>query len=53
LECFGIELDDAANSKQGDSWVISKPTSKIKVLVVQTNEEIVIARDTFAIVNEK
>jgi len=53
LECFGIELDDAANGKQGDSWVISKPTSKIKVLVVQTNEEIVIARDTFAIVNEK
>ena len=53
LECFGIELDEAANSKQGDSWVISKPSSKIKVLVVQTNEEIVIARDTYAIVNEK
>lgn len=52
MESLGIELDDEANNKQGDCWVISKPTSKIKVLVIQTNEEIVIARDTYAIVNK-
>lgn len=53
LECFGIEIDQAANSKQGESWVISTPNSKIKVFVIQTNEEIVIARDTYKIVTEK
>ena len=47
---LGIELDDAANSKRGEDIMISTPDSKVKVFVIPTNEELVIARDTKAIV---
>ena len=44
----GIEIDDELNKKMvfGAEGEISKETSKVKVLVVATNEELVIARDT-------
>ena len=41
---------DAANSKRGEDVMISTPDSKVKVFVIPTNEELVIARDTKAIV---
>ena len=47
---LGIELDDAANAKRGEDIMISTPDSKVKVFVIPTNEELVIARDTKAIV---
>ena len=43
---LGIELDEAANSKRGEDIMISTPDSKVKVFVIPTNEELVIARDT-------
>ena len=43
-------LDDAANSKRGEDIMISTPDSKVKVFVIPTNEELVIARDTRDIV---
>ena len=46
LSWLGIELDEEQNSKRGEEVVISVPSSKIKVLVIPTNEELVIARDT-------
>lgn len=46
LSWLGIELDEEQNSKRGEELVISVPNSKIKVLVIPTNEELVIARDT-------
>ncbi len=49
LEWLGVTLDADANSKRGQELVISTPDSKIKVLVIPTNEEIVIARDTKAL----
>ncbi|MFD2115917.1 acetate/propionate family kinase [Paenibacillus yanchengensis] len=50
---FGIELDEQANAvRSGDIREISTANSKVKVLVVPTNEELLIARDTFRIVNE-
>lgn len=44
LGVFGITLDEKENSKRGDA-VISTPDSKIKVLVIPTNEEVMIARE--------
>ncbi|MCQ2572076.1 MAG: acetate kinase [Alphaproteobacteria bacterium] len=56
LEEFGIKLDKEANAnalarKGVDEAVISTPDSKIKVLMVATNEELVIVEDTLAIMN--
>jgi acetate kinase len=51
LEFLGLEIDDNANNgSRGKEVIISKDTSKIKVLVVPTNEELVIAQDTEEIV---
>ncbi len=46
LECFGIEVDlDKNRNVRGEFGVISKDTSKVKVIIQPTNEELVIARD--------
>ena len=50
LTTLGIKLDGAANAARGEEVLISTSDSPIKVLVVPTNEELVIARDTKAIV---
>ena len=46
LEVLGIEIDQEANNVRGKETVISTENSKVKVLIVPTNEEILIARDT-------
>ena len=51
LEFMGLEFDVEKNTKlRGKEAIISKPGSKITVMVVPTNEELVIAQDTFEIV---
>jgi len=51
LEFIGIEFDKSANRKlQSKEMTISKANSKVKVIVVPTNEELVIAQDTMEIV---
>ena len=50
LEYLGIEIDKEANKQRGEEIVISTPDSKVKVLVVPTNEELAIARETVALV---
>ncbi|WP_288644140.1 acetate kinase [uncultured Helicobacter sp.] len=52
LEFLGIKLDVEANNICGQEVVISTPDSKVKVCVVPTNEELVIARDTATIVSQ-
>ncbi len=47
---LGITLDAEMNSKRGDEMEITTPDSKVKVLVIPTNEELAIARDTYALV---
>ena len=47
---LGVTIDDEANKKRGEDIMISTPDSKVKVFVIPTNEELVIARDTKAIV---
>lgn len=52
LECLGVSIDKNANAKAkcGGTGTISTPDSKIRVEVIATDEEMVIARDTKAIV---
>ena len=47
---LGVVIDEEANAKRGEDIMISTPDSKVKVFVIPTNEELVIARDTQAIV---
>ena len=48
---FDINLDDDKNNVRGGCHIVSTDDSKVKVMVVATNEELMIARDTKSIVN--
>ncbi len=48
---FGLELDEDANSKRGSIQVISTAKSKIKIAVIPTDEELMIARDCYRLSN--
>ena len=50
LGYLGIALDEEANAKRGEDVIISTPESATKVLVIPTNEELAIARQTYALV---
>ena len=50
LEFRGVKMDADANNIRGKEAVISAPDSKVKVLLIPTNEELMIAMDTAAIV---
>lgn len=45
LSVLGVELDEEANKSRGEVKLISKPESKVKVYIIPTNEELMIARD--------
>ena len=49
LEFMGVKLDAEANKVRGEELVISAPDSKVKVLLIPTNEELMIAIDTAAL----
>ena len=46
LEFMGVKLDLDANNMRGEEKVISTPDSKVKVYVIPTNEELMIAKET-------
>ena len=50
LSYLGIKIDDEANKVRGKDAVISTPDSKVTVLVIATDEELAIARETVALV---
>lgn len=53
LTYLGVEIDPELNKvRSGDPRRISTPNSKVEVLVIPTNEELMIARDTYHIVQE-
>ena len=52
LSYLGLKFDYEANVATGKDTLISLPDSKVKVAVITTNEELVIAQDTMHIVNE-
>ena len=53
LSYMNITIDEVANHKRGEEIVISNPGPGPKVLVIPTNEELSIARQTFAIITGK
>lgn len=50
LGFLGIELNESVNDFRGEERVISTENSPVKVMVIPTNEEFVIANDTFNLV---
>ena len=46
LTFMGVDVDADANNMRGEEKVISKPDSKVKVYVLPTNEELMIAKET-------
>ena len=53
LEPLGIVLDMEKNRERGFERIISTDDSEVQILVIPTNEEYMIARDTYEIVHEK
>ncbi|MBE0650160.1 MAG: acetate kinase [Bacteroidales bacterium] len=49
MEYMGIEIDQEKISTRGKEMIISTPNSKVKVLIVPTDEELIIAQDTYSI----
>lgn len=49
ISWFGCEIDPEQNAKRGEDVEISTPESKIKVFMIPTDEELVIARDVEAL----
>ncbi len=52
LEYMGIKLDAEKNKVRGEEIVISTPESKVQVVVIPTDEELMIASDTVAILSK-
>ena len=53
MEFMGIELNGAVNAvTRGTDTIISTDSSRVKVAVVATNEELVIAQDTYRLINK-
>jgi acetate kinase len=52
LKVLGIEIDEEANNCRGKEVLISKPTSKVKCYVIPTDEEVMIARDTYSYIEK-
>ncbi|MDE7440892.1 MAG: acetate kinase [Muribaculaceae bacterium] len=50
LAYLGVTFNEEANKSRGEEVVISGPDSKVKVVVIPTDEELMIAQDTAAIV---
>ena len=50
LEFMGVELDEELNNVKAEEREISKPGSKVKVWIVPTNEELMIAKETLDLI---
>ena len=53
LEFMGVKIDEDANNMRGEEKEISKSDSKIKVYLVPTNEELMIAKETERLVKNR
>jgi len=52
MDALGVKMDLVKNKVRGKETVISADDSKVKVLLIPTNEELMIARDTVALAND-
>ena len=46
LEFMGVLIDEEANNVRSEEKLVSKPESKVKIYVIPTNEELMIAKET-------
>lgn len=53
ITTFGVELDDERNNVRGKERIISTDDSKVKVLLIPTDEEVMIAREVERFKNKK
>ena len=51
LECLGVKISDEANEIVGEEIKLSTKDSKILVYVIPTDEELMIAKDTYNLIN--
>lgn len=52
LDCIGMELDLNKNKVRGEEAIVSKDNSEVKIFVIPTNEELMIAKDTKALIDK-
>ena len=52
LGFLGVKLDPEKNAKRGEELVLTTPDSSVKVLMIPTNEELAIARETLRLVKQ-
>jgi acetate kinase len=52
MEFMGVELDASKMETRGEEVVLSTPNSKVTVMVVPTDEELMIAKDTYEIISD-
>lgn len=50
MDFFGIKIDETANLKRGEELDLSAPDAKVRTLIIPTDEELMIARDTMELV---
>ena len=50
LSCLGVEIDEEKNNVRGKQTEISTDNSKVKVYIIPTDEELMIARDTLELI---
>ena len=53
LEFLGVEIDDDKNSQRGGEKDISTDQARVRTLVISTNEELAIARETLKLVGNR
>ena len=53
LKCLGVEIDNDKNDNCHGETLISTDNSKIKIYVIPTDEELMIARDTLKLIKEQ
>ena len=53
LECMGIKLDKEKNANYKSEGIISADDSPVKILVVPANEELIVARETARVIQER
>ena len=51
LKCLGIEIDQDKNNCRSIEQIITRDSSKIKAYVIPTDEEVMIARDTYSLIS--
>jgi acetate kinase len=52
LEFLGIKIDPEKNNSSNEETIISEDDSRVKVMVIPTNEEWMIAKDTMEIIEK-